>query len=274
VEQIEAYLDKIVPLLDKLSAESEILNNGSTAKAKVLTERASRPLVSEKDPEVQREAMQQIVTLAEEKVMDGKKPQVTGREVTEILAEVKGALAREPDGEPSVCSLDDDQEPETESVNPLACPWSGTQENEAVTEGTIDPALFRLNIESAVEYMAAVKMPVAVCTVIKSLRKDGPMLTCADVVKLFGVTPEYKEAVSEVLCFTPKHRKALIAKCSEITKGLCDGSLHSKLWCPNCEGYYQFEGSDGKYVHTDNIPKDAKLILKKKTSCSTIQVRK
>jgi hypothetical protein len=113
VEQIEVYLDKIVPLLDKLSAESEILNNGSTAIALELSETASRPLVSEKDPEVQREAMQQIVTLAEEKVMDGKKPQVTNREVSEIIGKVKGTPAQEP-----------------EPVDPLVCPPDGAQEEE------------------------------------------------------------------------------------------------------------------------------------------------
>ena len=122
VEQIEVYLDKIVPLLEELSAESEILNSGNTAIALELSETASRPLISEKDPEVRKEAMQQIVTLAEEKVMDGKKPQVTSREVAEILAEVKGTLAQEPDDKPLACSLGGAQEkeehPEPESVKP------------------------------------------------------------------------------------------------------------------------------------------------------------
>ena len=122
VEQIEVYLDKIVPLLEELSAESEILNSGNTAIALELSETASRPLISEKDPEVRKEAMQQIVTLAEEKVMDSKKPQVTSREVVEILAEVKGTLAQEPDDKPLACSLGGAQEkeehPEPESVKP------------------------------------------------------------------------------------------------------------------------------------------------------------
>jgi hypothetical protein len=36
-------------------------------------------LISEKDPEVRKEAVEQIVKLAEGKLMDGKKPQVTNR---------------------------------------------------------------------------------------------------------------------------------------------------------------------------------------------------
>jgi hypothetical protein len=89
-EQIDAYLNKILPLLEELAAESEILNDGSTAIAPELSETASRPLISEKDPEIRQKSMEQIVKKAEEKVMDGKKPQVTHREVAQIVAEVKG----------------------------------------------------------------------------------------------------------------------------------------------------------------------------------------
>jgi len=39
-----------------------------------LTERASRPLIYEKDPDVRHKAMEQIVKVAEEKLMDGKRP--------------------------------------------------------------------------------------------------------------------------------------------------------------------------------------------------------
>ncbi len=47
--------------IEELAAESEILNNGSTAMAQELTERASRPLISEKDLDVRHKAMEQIV---------------------------------------------------------------------------------------------------------------------------------------------------------------------------------------------------------------------
>ena len=80
----------ILPLLEELAAESEILNDGSRAIAPELSEGASRPLVSEKDPEIRHRAMKQIVKVAEEKVMDEKRPQVTNREVSEIVAKVKG----------------------------------------------------------------------------------------------------------------------------------------------------------------------------------------
>ena len=66
-------------LLEELSAESEILNSGSGTIVPLLSENAFFPLVSEKDPEVRKEAMRRIVKLAEENAMDGKKPQVTNR---------------------------------------------------------------------------------------------------------------------------------------------------------------------------------------------------
>jgi hypothetical protein len=88
-EQIDAYLNKILPLLEELAAESEILNNGSTAMAPELTERASRPLISEKDPQIRHKVMEQIVKVAEEKVLDGKRPQVTNREVSQIVESIK-----------------------------------------------------------------------------------------------------------------------------------------------------------------------------------------
>ena len=134
---------------------------------------------------------------------------------------------------------------------------------EAVTDGPIDPDLLRCIIRSATQGVVNGK-PIAVDAVIKDPIGDEPMLTYADVVKLFGVTPVYKRIMANVLCFTPEHYDALIAKSSEITEGLCDGSLHSKSWCPNCEGYYRFEGSDGKYVDIDDVPKDAELIPDKK----------
>jgi DNA-binding ferritin-like protein (Dps family) len=88
-ERIEAYLNKILPLLEELAAESEILNDGSRAMAPELTERASRPLIYEKDPEIRQKAIKQIVKLAEEKVIDGKRPQVTNREVAQIVEAIK-----------------------------------------------------------------------------------------------------------------------------------------------------------------------------------------
>ncbi len=99
-EQIEAYLNKILPLLEELAAESEILNDGPRAMAPELSERASRPLIYEKDPEVRQEAIKQIVKVAEEKVMDGKKPQVTNREVTQIVETIKEAKAESATPEP------------------------------------------------------------------------------------------------------------------------------------------------------------------------------
>lgn len=57
--------------------------------AQILTERAGRPLVSEKDPAVTEAAIKQIVKKAEDKVMNGDAPQVTNKEVSEIVQAVK-----------------------------------------------------------------------------------------------------------------------------------------------------------------------------------------
>lgn len=142
---------------------------------------------------------------------------------------------------------------------------------EAVTDGPIDPARLLGLINKAAEGVENGK-PVAVDAIIKSSEKGEPTLTYTDVVKLFGVTPVYKRITANMLCFTPEHHEALIAKSSAIIEGLCDGSLHSNSWCPNCGGYYRFEGSDGKYVHIDDIPKDAKLILDKKQAAQSCDI--
>jgi len=87
---IEEYLEKIIPLLEDVSTESEILNDASRTIVPELSEGASRPLIQEKSPEVRREVMEQIVKVAEEKVINGKRPQVTNREVCQIIEDIKG----------------------------------------------------------------------------------------------------------------------------------------------------------------------------------------
>ena len=91
-----------------------------------------------------------------------------------------------------------------------------------------------------------------------------------DIIKLVGVEPTYLSFVPAdkkikrlkvgVACYTPSHTEALKAKHDEIEKGLCDGTLTSRFWCANCECFYRYEGSDGKYVHMDDIPEGAKII--------------
>ena len=86
---IEGYLDKILPLLEEAATKSDILNDGKKTMVPELSERASRPLISEKSPEVRKEAIQQIVKATEEKIIDGRRPQVTNKEVSDILDAVK-----------------------------------------------------------------------------------------------------------------------------------------------------------------------------------------
>ena len=78
VGRIEAYLDKILPLVEELTTKSEILLDKNMPIVNIVSETASRSLVSEKDPEVRKEAMRRIVKLAEEKVMDGHKWNMSG----------------------------------------------------------------------------------------------------------------------------------------------------------------------------------------------------
>jgi ParB family transcriptional regulator, chromosome partitioning protein len=83
--RIESFLDLMIAELAPEIAKSEILNTENTPMGTILTERSSRPLISEKDPETRQEAIKQIVKVAEEKAMDGVKPQVTENEVRQIL---------------------------------------------------------------------------------------------------------------------------------------------------------------------------------------------
>lgn len=88
-ERIESYLDQILGLLKTEVSKSEILDTENTPIGAILTEGASRPLVSEESPKVKREAVKQIVKLAEEKVIVGTKPQVTENEVKQVVQQIK-----------------------------------------------------------------------------------------------------------------------------------------------------------------------------------------
>ena len=83
--RIEKFLDQIVVELEEELAKSEIFQGENGPMGPVISERASRPLISETDPEVRYEAIHQIVKAAEEKHMDGRPAKVVGREVEEIL---------------------------------------------------------------------------------------------------------------------------------------------------------------------------------------------
>ena len=84
VTRIEAYLD-IEPEIDKEVAKSEILYDPSAPMVSIITERACRPLINIKDPEKRKEVIQQIIKKAEEKKVEDKEPQVTTKEVEEIV---------------------------------------------------------------------------------------------------------------------------------------------------------------------------------------------
>jgi hypothetical protein len=88
-ERIDIFLNEIIVELETEIAKSEILSGDSRPIGPVLTEGASRPLIFEHDQNVRQKAYKQIVKAVEEKVIDCKRPQVTGREVESIIKEVK-----------------------------------------------------------------------------------------------------------------------------------------------------------------------------------------
>jgi len=63
--RIENFLDNVIAELEKGVAHSEILQCEKLPMGAIISERASRPLVSEKSPEVRKEAIQQIVKAIE-----------------------------------------------------------------------------------------------------------------------------------------------------------------------------------------------------------------
>jgi len=75
-----AQIETIRPLIAKLIAESEILSEEKPPIGGILSERASRPLLSEKDEKVKEMVMGKIIKKAEEKIVEGGKPRVTEKE--------------------------------------------------------------------------------------------------------------------------------------------------------------------------------------------------
>lgn len=86
-KRIDAYLD-LLPLVSENTAKSEVLSDGSETMGAIITERASRPLISIEDPNKRLEAIQQVVKRAEAKKTNGKSPQVTTKEVEDIVRKI------------------------------------------------------------------------------------------------------------------------------------------------------------------------------------------
>lgn len=101
--KINVYLDKILPRIEKEASEIQILEAEKATIGDILSEEASRPLFSGKDQKVREEAIQQIVKLSKEKAIDGKKPQVTGREVKGIVKAIRSEM-------PSACGMNQPSE--------------------------------------------------------------------------------------------------------------------------------------------------------------------
>jgi hypothetical protein len=89
-ERIDAYLD-MLPYIKEKTANSEILTDPSRPMGAIITERASRPLISLVNSEIRQRAIQQIVNIAESKKMNGDdKPVVTTKEVEQVISELNG----------------------------------------------------------------------------------------------------------------------------------------------------------------------------------------
>lgn len=79
--------------LEEELAKSEIFQGENGPMGPVISERASRPLISETDPEVRYEAIHQIVKAAEEKHMDGRPAKVVGRGHSHFLRSLRETTA-------------------------------------------------------------------------------------------------------------------------------------------------------------------------------------
>jgi len=86
--QIEAYLDQMDEI-EEITADCLPDVKPSAIAEMRISENACRPLIREKDPEVRREVIKQIVKKSEEKAQTGARPTVTSKEVKKILADVK-----------------------------------------------------------------------------------------------------------------------------------------------------------------------------------------
>ena len=128
-------------------------------------------------------------------------------------------------------------------------------------EESIDPIILRGAILQALNIVREGKI-VPVQNITKSLLPGHPEPIIKDMPALIGIEP--KEVIFSIKktkqklkisvpCFTPKHERALRAKYDEIMKGLCDGSLHSELWCPGCEGYLRVPALGNKYFYADEL---------------------
>lgn len=89
-EKIDRYLDQINEIEEIIATECKADSESAPMVADILSERACRPLIRENDKEIRIEAVKQIVKLNQEKKSAGKPAQVTGKEVSGILAKLHG----------------------------------------------------------------------------------------------------------------------------------------------------------------------------------------
>jgi len=95
--QIEAYLDQILEIAEVIEKIPGFVKEGedpTAIAASLVSEGATRPLISEKDREIRQEAIEQIAKKSKQKKSEGKEKKVTGREVEEIVDETRRRLGR------------------------------------------------------------------------------------------------------------------------------------------------------------------------------------
>jgi len=106
------------------------------------------------------------------------------------------------------------------------------QPNEMID--TVDPVILRNIMTMAIISLQKDGKPVPVDEIARHIE--------GDIGEMIGIQPESMQIkrgrrMQIVPCFTTAHLDALLAKSAEIMQGLCDGSIHSEVWCPECEGY-------------------------------------
>jgi seryl-tRNA synthetase len=93
VERIDAYVG-LLPEIEDAVANNEVLRDTSATMGDIITERASRALVSLKGTEPRQKAIQQVVKRLEQKKLDGKRIRVTTPEVEEIVQQIEPRTKR------------------------------------------------------------------------------------------------------------------------------------------------------------------------------------
>ena len=87
--QIDVFLDQLIEVEEVMSAECEDSDADTASATDMISEKACRPLIKEKNPSIRREMITQIVKKSKDKKASGEKLKVTEKEVIAIGKSIK-----------------------------------------------------------------------------------------------------------------------------------------------------------------------------------------